>query len=154
MAKFAQGTQVSVEKSRAEIERLLSRYGASKFGYMADDARAVIAFQAQGRNIRFTLVLPSKDLFKRTPARHAVRSPDDQYRAWEAECRRLWRSLAMVIKAKLEAVTAGITVFEDEFLAHIVMPDGKTVGDHARPSIAAAYEGKDIPLMIGYSGGS
>jgi hypothetical protein len=150
MAKFAEGTAVPVEKSRAEIERLLSRYGASKFGYMADDTRAVIAFQAQGRNIRFALTLPSKDMFKRTPARRAVRSPDDQYRAWEQECRRLWRSLAMVIKAKLEAVTAGIAVFEDEFLAHIVMPDGMTVGEHVRPSIAAAYEGKDVPLMIGY----
>lgn len=148
--QFAQGTDVSVEKSRAEIERLLSRYGANKFAYMADDTRAVIAFQAQGRNIRFALTLPSKKMFERTAVRKAVRSQDDQYRAWEAECRRLWRALALVIKAKLEAVNAGITVFEDEFMAHIVMPDGMTVGDHVRPSIAAAYEGKDVPLMIGY----
>jgi hypothetical protein len=56
--------------------------------------------------------------------------------------------LALVIKAKLEAVASGITTFEDEFMAHIMMPDGLTVGKHIKPTIAAAYaSGKMIPLL-------
>jgi hypothetical protein len=59
-----------------------------------------------------------------------------------------WRCLALVIKAKLEAVESGITTFEDEFLAHIMMPDGQTVGQHVRPNIASAYEQRSmVPLL-------
>jgi hypothetical protein len=47
-------------------------------------------------------------------------------RLWEQACRRRWRALALVIKAKLEAAEAGITEFEAAFLAHIVLPDGET----------------------------
>jgi len=32
---YAVGTSVSVEKSRAEIERILKRYGASHFAFMS-----------------------------------------------------------------------------------------------------------------------
>jgi hypothetical protein len=63
-------------------------------------------------------------------------------------CRQRWRALALVIKAKLEAVESGITTFEDEFLAHIVMPDGKRVADHVKPTIARVYDGGQmLPLL-------
>ncbi len=53
-----------------------------------------------------------------------------------------------MIKATLEAVESGITTFEEEFLAHIVMPDGMTVGNHVRPTIAAWYAGGTMrPLL-------
>jgi hypothetical protein len=54
--------------------------------------------------------------------------------------RRLWRALLLAIKAKLEVVESGLAIFEEEFLSNIVMPDGCTVGEHARPWIAEAYE--------------
>ena len=50
------------------------------------------------------------------------------------------RALALAVKAKLEAVEAGIAEFEDEFLAYVVLPSGETVGDTARPAIAKAYQ--------------
>jgi hypothetical protein len=149
--KFAQGTEVSVEKSRAEIESMLARYGASKFGYMADDTRAHIAFQANRRHIRFILALPASDKFRKD-GRGSLRTAEGIRVAREKECRRLWRALALVIKAKLEAVSAKISVFEDEFLANIVMPDGRTVSEHTRPSIEAAYQGNDVPLLPDYRG--
>ncbi len=43
------------------------------------------------------------------------------------------------MKAKLEAVEAGISSFEDEFLSATLLPDGSTVGDWARPQLEAAY---------------
>lgn len=57
--------------------------------------------------------------------------------------------MALVIKAKLEAVEAGIAAFEEEFLAHIVLPNGSTVGQFMMPQIAAVYEtGRMPPLLL------
>lgn len=51
-------------------------------------------------------------------------------------------------KISVEAVESGITTFEDEFMAHIVMPDGQTVASHVKPAIASAYEsGTMTPLL-------
>jgi len=107
-------------------------------------------FEAQDRRVVFELPLPEQtdEAFKRTPTGREKRNPDSFYAAWEQACRQRWRALALVIKAKLEAVETGITTFEDEFLAHIVMPDGMTVGKHIKPNIAAMYaSGKMQPLL-------
>lgn len=150
MTRYAASTSVSSDKSRAEIERTLSRYGATAFMYGWEDQRAVIGFRAKGRHIRFVLPLPdAKDkMFTRTPSRGTPRTPAQAQEAWEQACRQSWRALALVIKAKLEAVEAGITEFENEFLANIVLPDGSSVGDWVKPQIAAAYDRGDMPKML------
>lgn len=149
MAGFAEGTTVSVEKSRAEIEGLIVRYGATSTAFFNGPGKAMIAFEAKGRRVMFELPLPDRDekRFLRD-GRGTVRGPAKRLEAWEQACRQKWRALALVIKAKLEAVEGGITSFEDEFLAHIVMPDGQTVSDHVRPRIAQAYEQQSmVPLL-------
>ena len=150
MARYAEKTTVSSEKSRAEIEKLLSRYGASQFMYGWQEHMALIAFQMAGRRIQFTLPLPDKksDEFQYTPARQLPRSPEQQEAAYEQAVRQRWRALALVIKAKLEAVDAGITEFEEEFLAHIVLPNGGTVGQFMLPQVARAYETRQMPPML------
>jgi len=148
--RYASNTLVSCERSRAEIESILSRYGAERFAYFSKQDAAAIAFTMEKRNIRFVLPLPdrSADRFWYTPGRHLKRRPDEAHREWEQACRQAWRALALCIKAKLEAVESSISTFEDEFLAWVVMPDGKTVGEHVRPSINAVYDGgKNIPLL-------
>lgn len=50
---YAEGTDVPVERSRAEIERLLTRYGAQRFMSGWDRESATIAFEANGRRVRF-----------------------------------------------------------------------------------------------------
>ena len=152
--RYAANTDVSVEKSRAEIEGLIVRYGATHTAFMSAPGRAVICFEAKGRRIMVELPLPDKGDRKFTHAKvgrasyESMRTPEKAHAAWEQACRQKWRALALVIKAKLEAVESGITTFEDEFLAHIVMPDGQTVSSHVRPSIAKAYEtGSMTPLL-------
>ena len=39
---YAKDTSVSVERSRAEIETTLTRYGATAFGYATDEGRAIV----------------------------------------------------------------------------------------------------------------
>lgn len=59
MARFASSTDVSVEKSRAEIEGLIVRYGATHTAFMSAPGRAVICFEAKARRIMFELPLPT-----------------------------------------------------------------------------------------------
>lgn len=73
--------------------------------------------------------------------------------AYEAEYRRRWRSLGLLIKAKLAAVADGIVEFETEFLPHIVLPTGETVAALARPAIALAYETGETPRLLPGPGG-
>ena len=62
--------------------------------------------------------------------------------------RQRWRALAMVIQAKLEAVSAGITTLEDEFLAWTVLADGRTVAEWAQPQIGSPGGGPDLPPLL------
>jgi hypothetical protein len=146
---FAEGTTVSVEKSRAEIEKLITRYGATSTAFMTAPGRSVVCFEAGGRRIMFELTLPdiAEKRFQRD-GRGSLLSPAKRAEKWEQACRQRWRALALVIKAKLEAVESGITTFEDEFLAHIVMPDGQTVATHIKPRIAAAYEQGSMVALL------
>jgi hypothetical protein len=151
MSVYAKTTSVSVDKSRAEIERTLSRYGASAFAYATSNDKAMIQFQADNRRIMFVLELPNKQERRFTHTRGGKGSsewyPDHQHRLWEQACRQIWRAMALLIKAKLESVDAGITIFENEFMANIIMPGGKTVGDHMRPKIEEAYKTNKLPAL-------
>lgn len=149
MARYASTTTVSAEKSRAEIETILKRYGAQSFVSGWDAGRSVIGFEVKGRRVRFVLPMPSpEDKAIKLDKRGWVRSDAALQAAFDQEVRQRWRALALVIKAKLEAVEAGITVFEDEFLAHIVLPSGETVGQWLKPQIGIAYQEWKMPPML------
>jgi hypothetical protein len=152
MAQYAANTEVSQEKSRMEIETTLRRYGADAFSYGWEEERAMIAFRANNRHIKFVIGMPDRNdpKFKTYKRGYSTynRTPDAAYSQWEQGCRQRWRALALVVKAKLEAVSAGISEFEEEFLAHIVLPDGTTVGQQIRPHIDAAYLSGKMPRLL------
>lgn len=147
MSQYARNTSVSSELSKLEIERVLIRYGADNFAYATTDGKALIGFTMFSRQVKFLLPLPNKDDFKYTPTGRS-RTENSQYEAWEQACRQRWRALKLVIQAKLEAVECGISVFEDEFMSNIVLPDGQTVGDFMRPQIERAYISGNVPAML------
>lgn len=152
MSKYAEGTSVSPEKSRAEIETILKRYGADQFMYGIKTDAAAIAFHVNDRNIRFVLPMPDPKSFKTytRKGRYGTqfRTDAQAQAAYEQDVRQRWRALCLCIKAKLEAVQAGITTFEDEFMAHIVLPGGRTVSEHARPMIREAYESGTVQPLL------
>lgn len=146
---YAKDTDVSPEKSKQEIERTLTKYGATSFAYGWEQDKASIIFVMEGRHIRFVLPMPTiADFAQRSDG---GKRPDSQRKAaLEQAIRQRWRALALAVKAKLECVESGITSFEDEFLAHIVLPNGNTVGHLLRPRLAEAYAtGKMPPLLLG-----
>lgn len=136
--RFAATTRVPVERTKVEIEQALTRYGADQFISGWEHGRAMIGFRVRERMVRFELVLPSgEDLTS------AKRERRDQ------EVRQRWRALLLVIKAKLEAVESQIATFESEFLAHIVLPDNRTVGEWLIPQIQTVYASGKMPKLLG-----
>ncbi|EQA96881.1 hypothetical protein [Sphingobium baderi] len=152
MSRYASTTSVSSAKSKAEIEALVERYGAAQFasGWSAD--QAVVGFTMHGRQIKFVLTMPDKNRREFTHHSKGARTADAALAQWEQACRSRWRALLLVIKAKLEAVESGISVFEDEFMANIVLPDGQLVGQWMRPQIADAYESRAMPPLLPHLG--
>ena len=150
MSTYAQSTTVDSGKSRAEIERTLARYGAEGFMYGWDRDRAIVGFVIAGRQVRFELPLPDRNAreFTHTPSRGQRRSPEQQEQAYEQGVRQRWRALALVIKAKLEAVETGIVTFEQEFAMHFMLPSGQTVGQWVLPQLAKVYESGEMPALL------
>jgi len=151
MARYAQHTSVPADRSRAEIERALTRYGASGFGYSWERKEvainpmpvygaktelhefASIVFQFKARRIRLDVPMPS------------AREAGSEAKA-EAAVRQRWRALLLVIKAKLEAVESRISSLEQEFLANIVTESGLTIGEHIVPQLSEAVRsGRLLP---------
>lgn len=146
-SNYAAQTSVSEARTREEIEHVLNKYGADQFGYGREDGRVVLMFRAHGRQIRFDLNLPKKEEFALTDTGRE-RADNVMLSHWEQACKARYRSLLLTIKAKLESIAAGIEIFEEAFLAQIVMPDGKCVGDHALPAIEESYStGRPLPIL-------
>lgn len=122
---YAEGTTVSPEKSRAEIERLVRNHGAIKVGSFSDQEKAVVTFATADRMVKFSVPLPlaaDPEIRKKATPRGRWSPTDDGLRkAVEAEERRRWRCLLLAIKA-----------IDEAFLAHIVTPGGATIMEEIR----------------------
>ena len=150
MAPYAAKTTVHSDTTRLEIERVLRRYGAQDFAYATSQGLAMVGFTADDRQVRFVLHLPDRANrdFTHTPSTRVPRSAAAADAAYEQATRQKWRALLLLVKAKLEAVQSGIVTFEEEFLSHVVLPDGSTVFDQVAPTIERAYiEGHVRPLL-------
>lgn len=148
---YAAGTEVSSDRSRAEIEKMMIRFGADQFlsGWDADRGTNFIGFRIHSRMVRIFLPMPqADDPLVCLTASGRSRTPNQIEEAMAAEQRRRWRSLVLVIKAKLAAVEDGISTVEREFLADVLLPNGTTMGEWARPQIERAYTSGDMPALL------
>lgn len=148
---YAANTEVPVEKTRAEIERLLSRHKCTRFlaGVDHESHRATVQFQAYARIVKFEIALPdpADPKFRAIKGSYLERNASGVAKVVAQEERTRWRALLLVIKAKLEAVESKIATFEDEFLAHTVLPNQQTVAQYIGPLVAEAYaSGRMLPV--------
>lgn len=150
-ARYAEKTAVPVERSLAEIKGVLTRYGADEFATMdrVGDHSAIM-FRCHGLTVHFIIPMPKPTDVPSHDGRSKtkLRSREAVDADLRSEERRRWRSLCLVVKAKLEAVASGITTFEREFLAHIVLPGGKSVGDVMVPAIKKAMLTGSLPAGL------
>lgn len=142
MRRYADRTRVPASSTVHQIETLVAKNGATRFAYTTVDDRnmAMVAFFMRDRMIRFLVPMPLKGEYMTTGRRGRVRKPAVAEGAYNQEVRRRWRSVLLMVKAKLEAMASGIATFESEFLAYIVMPNQQTVGDVIVPQLTEMYE--------------
>jgi hypothetical protein len=153
---FAKETTVSVERTRAELEQLLIRFGASGYfsGWDAAANAGFVAFELRGRRLRFRLDLPDPNNTEFTMRKlnqtnyREQRTPAQARAAWEQACRQRWRALLLLVKAKLAAIEAGIVTLEEAFLADVMLPDGRTVGESVMEPVAEAYRSGQVPPLL------
>lgn len=150
MARYAANTTVGQDQSEAEIKRTLRRYGADQLLVGEAGRQHYLAFRLRGRCYRLQVTMPERAAreFTHTPGRGLERTPEQALAAWEQACRQRWRALALVILAKLEAVEAGITSMEQEFLPAMVLPDGRTFAEWAEPQLAAIADSGRMPTLL------
>jgi len=150
MPTFANTTDVGTDRSMAEIRRTLQRWGADQLMWGEASDRAFVAFIMGGRQVKIAVPMPDRNSreFTHTPQRNQKRSDSQREQAYEQAVRQRWRALNLVIKAKLEAVEAGISSFDTEFLGHLVLPGGQTVADAVRDDIAHAYATNTVPELL------
>lgn len=133
--RYAQDTKVPAGVSKDEIERLLRRHGATNIYSGFDEDRKLIqlGFRLDGRMYKLN---SSTD-------RPTRRCDEDQI------AREAWRVLKLLVTGKLEVVASGGSTFEAEFLANLLLPDGRTVGDDVLPKVAEMYESGGMPNLLG-----
>lgn len=156
---FAEGTDVPVERSRAELETLLMKHGATHTQFTRRPEGVQVLFAMRGRNVRQEIENPDRAKVAKLKAHMLPKIPNAEQRrrhetlidsAYEAELRRRWRSMLLIVKAKLELVASGGSSFEVEFMAHTVLPNGDTVAEAMLPKIEHAYKTNTMPpLMLG-----
>lgn len=133
--RYAAETEVPIERSKRQIEELLKGHGAEAYHTGWDADRDIIEFGYKGKQIRFVLRRLKRTDFTWTK-QGLMRSPRQQQAAYEQADRARWRALYLVVRAKLESVESGIAIFEEEFMAFIVVPgQGRTVGEILLPQI-------------------
>src|SRR5262245_16278764 len=112
MPRFAESTTVSPEKSRAEIEATVKRYGASSFYYGVEAHRAAIGFTIHGHTVQLNVPLPDPrdKRFTHVLRRGELVPRTDRQRltVFDQEIRQRWRALLLLVKANLEAVELGL----------------------------------------------
>ena len=138
MKPYAEGTTVSVEKTKAELDALLGKHGATSRGVMSSDEEgtAFVYFAMAGERFQIAVPLPKLGDYSRkgeVPRHWGTRSDrqreEIRHRLWEQACRERWRTMLLLLKSKLELVRIGASTIRREFMADLVLANGKTVGE-------------------------
>lgn len=165
---YAEGTEVSTEKSRLEMERLLGKHGATRrmMGADEDAGFAFVVFELDKRQVRLRVPVPTVEQLIAQASEDSKRRPagwygmDNARRKTWAQRRRdqiereRWRQLLLLVKAKLEMIALGLSTVEREFLADIFLADGRTVHETLAGAIEKNYIEGGVPrLLLGSGGG-
>lgn len=149
--RYAEGTDVDVSKTKADIERLLSKHGATGFAHAWEGGRSVLMFRLRGRMLRYEIECPNPERYAVTQKGRLRHKSELAEKAAEKEHKRRWRALYLIIRAKLEIVEssdAPSVAFDREFMAYICLPNGRTIGDVLVPQIARSYETGKTPKLL------
>ena len=155
---YAQGTDVPVDRSIAEMRRLLASAGEVRFATEEGPARYSLMAELGGRWYAFHVDRPDWHDWKQFFSRGSLweRTEREAEKMAAAEHRRRWRVLCFLLKAKVVAtedgtVDEGDGVNEDlarELIPYVMLPDKSTVGDHFEREMAAFYASGRMPRAL------
>lgn len=134
-AAYATRTEVPVDRSQAEVRRMLTSLGAERMAMFSAPEGDSVVFEVRETYYRITAPPIAPTLTKAARA--------------QAE-RSAWRALVLLIKAKKVAIEGRITTLEREFMADTVMPDGKTLVEHRDAIVSHNYR-EGGPPRLGFS---
>ena len=145
--RYAEGTRVPVDRSLQQIRALLLAHGATHFAYGEAPESGGVQFALNGLHYRFTIKRPTWPEFEHT---YQLPKRVNRTNAVEQEWQRRWRARHLWVKAMLEFAEVEPDSFASAMLAHVVLPDGSTLGAWVLPQLEAAYsDGKMPPLLLG-----
>jgi hypothetical protein len=144
---YASQTSVSTERSKGELERLLSKAGATSFMSGFDGTTAMLGFKMHERFYSIRFQLPAQDEYALTPGGRRQRSSVDMLKHHEQGCRSRWRAIVLIVKAKLEAVEIGVVTVEEAFATDLVLGNGATVGQCVLRAVETGAIPKALPLL-------
>jgi hypothetical protein len=150
VTRYAEGTSVPVDRSRAEIERTLERYGGDAWQFTKTPEAATLAWRMRGRALKVRIPLPPLEDFRYYTSRGYDRERTDQAMAdlRRQEERRRYRVLLLHLKSTLEAIDAGVIDFDTAFLGNFVLRDGRTYAEAAIPELDDHYATGRMPLAL------
>jgi hypothetical protein len=136
--RYAESTSVPVDRSKAELEKLLQAHGANQVGIATDYATrgAIVTFRLADRHVRLRVPEIPKD----------ARKADQLERA-------NWRRVVLICKAKLEIIADGFSSLEREFLSDILLPNGMTVHEALSKQLGDSYRTGKMPPLLPPAGG-
>lgn len=147
---YAEGTVVTAEKSRAEIEKVLAKYGAkNRLVFTNDDAGEIqVSFEIAGKRVLMSRNLPSaQDRKMSRDTKGYTRTAKQTEAAVDKETRRRWRAMLLKVKVRLEDAFSEEHVtpeekaraFYDNFGMDVVLPGNRTLAHVVLPQIEEAY---------------
>jgi hypothetical protein len=138
----------SGERALGEIQKLLRGFGCNKFGSMSDDVaqEILVQFEYRGRPVscRASVRGYAAAWLKENPptiyqtdinaGRADAKRVAQERKALEIASVAVYSILRDWIKGQVTAVETGILTFEGAFLGQILLPNGRTVLEHATES--------------------
>lgn len=139
----------SGERALGEIQKLLRGFGCTKFGSMIDDEAKELLIQFEWRkrsvSVKASFAGYAAAWLKQHPWSTRMKSTRDQHerKAMDVASIAIYSVLRDWIKGQVTAIETGILSFEGAFLGQIMLPNGKTILEHAQGSNLLPAPGSD-----------
>jgi hypothetical protein len=128
----------SGDKALGEIQKVLQHFGCSKFGIMTDwdEGVLLIQFEHSGRKVSFPASFKgyAAAWLKEKPYNSNYRYArlEREKKALEVGSTAVYSILRDWIKAQVTAIETGIISFDEVFMAHVILPNGQRMIEHAK----------------------
>ncbi len=139
-------TATSGQKARAEILKILQRFGCESVGFMDEFATnsLLLAFEWRDRKIQLRASAQgwANAYLEEKPYSHRMQRTREEYERWALEQGMIAVNsiLRDWVKGQVTAIETGILTFEHVFLPYMMLPDGRSVAEHATKLLEAPHD--------------